>query len=237
MGPSIYNLSLFNLTVSFIPILVVLWICFKWDLPIKTFVYAAIRMVGQLLAIGFVLIYVFKIQNLFVTLGLLIIMFSIAAWIALRPLEKPMGSYPQALLALAVGGGSVLALIIGGVVDLKPWYDPHYLIPLAGMVFANSMNGLSLAAERFHAELKRGLSYIPARNIAFQTSMLPISNSFLAVGLVALPGMMTGQILAGVSPLIATRYQMMVMSMLFGATGITTSLYLKLQKNKTLKTT
>ena len=88
--------------------------------------------------------------------------------------------------------------------------------PLAGMIFASSMTNISLALERLHAEIRNGATYIDARDTAFRTSMIPITNSFLAVGLISLPGMMTGQILSGVSPLVAVRYQIMVMCMIFG---------------------
>ncbi len=96
------------------------------------------------------------------------------------------------------------------------------------MIFANAMNSVSLAAERLEAELERETAYDQARNIAFRASLIPITNSLFAVGLVALPGMMTGQILSGVSPLIAARYQIMVMCMVFGSAGISSALFLTL---------
>ena len=79
------------------------------------------------------------------------------------------------------------------------------------------MNGISLAAERLESELKQGQPYEKAKVIALRTSLIPITNMLLAVGLVSVPGMMTGQILSGVSPLIAVRYQIMVMCMIFGS--------------------
>ncbi len=105
---------------------------------------------------------------------------------------------------------------------------PNYVVPLAGMIFANSMNTVSLAAERFESECRGGTGVIEAKHIALQTGLIPVINSMFAVGLVALPGMMTGQILSGVSPLIAARYQIMVMCMLFGASGISAFCYLQL---------
>ena len=106
------------------------------------------------------------------------------------------------------------------------------MIPLAGMVFASSMNGVSLAAERFYAELKRDNGYKKARTIALNASLIPITNSLFAVGLVSLPGMMTGQILSGVSPHIAIRYQVMVMCMIFSAVGLSSYLFLIFIKDK-----
>ena len=125
-----------------------------------------------------------------------------------------------------------LVIIVAGVIQLSPWYEPRYLIPLAAMIFANSMNGLSLAAERFQSEIENGKSYPHARNIAFQASLIPQINMFFAVGIVSLPGMMTGQILAGVDPLITIRYQIMVMCMVLGSSGICAAIYLSLVKTK-----
>ena len=100
------------------------------------------------------------------------------------------------------------------------------------MIFAASMNSVSLAAERFQAEKDKGLPYTEARQTALQTALIPIINSLFAVGVVSLPGMMTGQILSGVSPLIAAEYQIVVMTMLFGASGISAATYLVLVKQK-----
>jgi putative ABC transport system permease protein len=93
------------------------------------------------------------------------------------------------------------------------------------MIFSNAMNAVSLAAERLLSELKHDNDFVLARNQAFQTSMIPMINSLFTVGIVALPGMMTGQILSGVSPLIAVRYQIMVMFMTFAASGILSAIF------------
>ena len=90
------------------------------------------------------------------------------------------------------------------------------------------MTAISLAAERFYAERERQVDYHTARGIALRAALIPITNSLFAVGLVSLPGMMTGQILANVDPLIAARYQIMVMAMLYGAAGISAACYLSL---------
>ncbi len=123
-------------------------------------------------------------------------------------------------------------LVVKGVLNLQPWYIPSYIIPLASMIFANAMNTVSLAAERLEAELIRSVDYYQARNIAYKAALIPITNSMFAVGLVSLPGMMTGQILSGTSPLIAARYQIIVMTMLYGSAGISAALFLFLSKQK-----
>ena len=132
------------------------------------------------------------------------------------------------LIAIIIGGGATLILVTQAVLTLDPWYLPRYTIPLAGMIFATSMTSISLAGERLQSELIQGKTYHQARAVAFRTAMIPIINSMFAVGLVSLPGMMTGQILSGVSPFIAARYQIMVMCMLFSASGISSAIFLVL---------
>jgi len=134
--------------------------------------------------------------------------------------------YLKSFWSISASGGLVLVLISQGVLDLEPWYLPSYVIPLAGMIFANAMNSVSIAGERLQAELDRDISYEQARSIAMRASLIPITNALFAVGLVSLPGMMTGQILTGVDPHIAARYQIMVMCMIFGAAGIASALFL-----------
>jgi putative ABC transport system permease protein len=134
--------------------------------------------------------------------------------------------------AISIGGLLTLALVTQLVLRVEPWFSPRHVVPLAGMIFAGSMNAVSLAADRFQAEIGRNVSYLEARRIALQTALIPIINSLFAVGVVALPGMMTGQILSGVSPLVAAQYQIVVMTMLFGASGISAACYLSLQRGR-----
>ena len=158
-------------------------------------------------------------------------MLGASSWIALRPLESHgRGLYLKTLLAIAIGGVFTLAIVTIGVLRLDPWSAPRTAIPIAGMIFSNAMNTVSLAAERFEAEPRNAVSYELARRRALETALIPMVNVFLAVGLVSLPGMMTGQILSGVDPQIAVRYQIMVMCMTFGAAGIAAIAYLLFMK-------
>ena len=233
MNNSAYHIAIPNLLLLFIPVAIVCIIYIKWSLTVKTLFYATCRMVMQLILVGYALIILFNQSNVFVSSCVLIIMLLFSSWIALRPIKKLRKKlYLKALLAIFGGGVPVLILVIVWVVQLKPWYMPRYLIPLAGMIFANAMNSVSLCSERFHSEREKGQSYLIARNMAYQTGLIPLLNSFFAVGLVSIPGMMTGQILSGVSPLLAVRYQMMVMCMLLGACGISSAIYLLLLKEK-----
>jgi len=227
MATSIQTIPLLNLAITFIPAMVVIAILLKWSLNASNALYAVARMLVQLLIIGYFLVYIFESDNAGVIIGILTVMVFASSWIALGTIkDKRRLLYKQAFLSIAIGGGLTLILVTQAVLALEPWYQPQLMIPLAGMIFANSMNSVSLAVERLNAELERNVPYEEARNIALQASLIPIINSLFAVGLVSLPGMMTGQILSGVSPLIAIRYQIMVMCMVFGSSGISAACFL-----------
>lgn len=224
--PTIQTIPLLNLSLIFVPVLVVVIILHRWSLGSRTAVYSIARMLAQLLIIGYLLTWIFSAQQPWLVLAVLTVMLLASSWIALRPLQqRDRQAYARALTAIALGGVTTLALVTGAVLSLDPWFSPYMMIPLAGMIFANAMNAVSIAAERFHFELASG-GYVEARKLAMNAAMIPLINTNFAVGLVSLPGMMTGQILAGVSPLIAVRYQIMVMCMIFGSAGIAVAYYL-----------
>ena len=232
MSNSIQTISLLNLMVAFIPVLVILFIIFKWSLNLKNYLYAVSRMLIQLLLIGYFLTYIFDSDSAVLVLVILIAMILFSSWIALGTVKAHRFSlFKYVILSILIGGGITLIIITQGVLVLDPWYWPQYMIPIAGMIFSNSMNSVSLAAERLNAEMNRDLSFSKARKIAFQASLIPIVNSLFAVGLVSIPGMMTGQILSGISPLIAARYQIMVMCMIFGAAGISSACFLTFSRS------
>jgi putative ABC transport system permease protein len=199
----------------------------------KNILYAISRMLGQLLIVGYLLTYIFQSNRFWMVIAVISMMVFFSGWIALRTVsEQRRALISIVLTAILIGGGLTLIVISQGVLNLQPWYMPRYLIPLAGMIFANAMNSVSLAADRVKAEIERNTVFEKARNTAFQTSLIPMINAFFAVGLVSLPGMMTGQILSGTSPLLAVRYQIMVMCMVFSSAGISTAIFLTLLKNK-----
>ena len=228
------TIPIINVALAFIPVLVVLIVMFRWSLAIGDSFVALGRMLIQLIVIGYALIWIFVLDSPLLVLALLSAMLLIASSIALRPVadSKTQGDYGRALFSISCGGGLTLAFITLFVLTLDPWYKANTMIPLAGMNFASSMNAVSVAAERLYMEIDHGSPPTIARNQAFKAGLIPIFNSLLAVGLVSLPGMMTGQILSGVSPLIAVRYQIVVMCMITGASGMSAALYLYLQGKK-----
>lgn len=233
MGSSVETISLARLSLILLPVIVVIAIQWRWSMSSRSTIYGMARMLAQLLAVGYVLVFLFDSDSPLIVSIVLFVMITVSSWIALRPLKSSNRSlYPLSLIAISAGGVPVLILATQFVIDVDPWYAPRYLIPLAGMIFSNAMNSVSIAAERYESELARNVAPIEARFTAMQAAMIPLINSLMAVGLVSLPGMMTGQVLSGVSPLIAARYQILVMCMLFSASGIAAACFLQLWQGR-----
>ena len=232
MNASVQAISIPALILSFVPAAIVIGILVRWTSVARTALYAVARMLIQLLLIGYVLSFVFDADKAWVIVLVLTVMLVAASTIAIRPLRhKQSYLYRNAFIAILIGGVLTLALVTQVVIDVEPWFMPRYVVPLAGMVFASSMNAVSLSAERLEAELNRSVEYVEARASALNAALIPLINSLFAVGLVSLPGMMTGQILSGVSPFVAARYQIVVMCMIFGAAGISAAIYLSLAQS------
>jgi len=204
--------------------------------------WSSLRMVLQLLAVGYLLHGVFTVNSPLPVLLILLIMVGFSVQVmGSRVRRKMPGFYRVVCSSLIIGCGGVTFLFCSLVVGYTPWYDPRYLIPLAGMIIGNSMNGASLAAERLEAEIRerrdeietaiclgataRQASSTSVRN-AFRAALMPTVNTMAAMGIVSLPGMMTGQILSGTEPVIAVRYQIAIMCAITGAVAFTAYLIL-----------
>ncbi len=229
MSDSIQTIPLSDLALAFIPVAIVIGLLIRWSEDWRGAIRAVVRMVVQLLLIGYLLVWIFEAQTPWIVMAVVAVMILASSWIALQPVQAVRRSLlGPALLAIAVGGTATLVLMTAAVLGLAPWYRPDNFVPLAGMVYANAMNTVSLSAERLRSELAAGVEREEARRRAFRAAMIPVTNSLLAVGLVSLPGMMTGQILAGVDPLIAVRYQILVMCMIYGSAGLSAAGFLAL---------
>lgn len=194
--------------------------------------YATLRTFVQLLAIGYVLSYVFSFNRWYATVAILAAMTLIAAQNAARRGRGIPGVFGRVLLAIALGEGVTLALML--VLHIIAG-SPRFLIPVAGMILGNCMVASGLVLNRLKDEIRLrsaeveaalALGASPRQAIeqvlkgAVRSGMIPTIDSMKTVGLVSLPGMMTGTILAGADPLLAVRYQIMVMLMLSAATTI-----------------
>jgi putative ABC transport system permease protein len=231
MDAAVLAISWQGLVFATLPAALAVVILWRWSAGAGTAVYANARMLAQLLLIGYVLVYIFEAGEPSIVLAVLGVMLLAASVIAIRPLARTSTDvYWHALVAISIPGLLVLALVSQVVIGVDPWFEPRYLVPLAGMIFSGAMNAVSLAGERAQAEAARGEGYTETRRIALHAALIPITNSLFAVGLVALPGMMTGQILSGVSPLVAAKYQIVVMLMLFGVAGLSASMFIRLER-------
>lgn len=221
MNDLLPTLTLAQLGWCLIPSVIVLWILWHWQLRAGEATYGFARMIVQLLLVGYALTYVFSARTPLLTVGVLAIMMIFAVWIALRPLSQRNGRlFAGVTLGMTAGTVSTLLFILGGVLGTNPLSEPQLLIPLGGMTFAGAMNTTSLALERFENEIGAGKGQREARVTAYKAGLIPTINSLFAVGIVSFPGTMTGQIMSGVPPHVAARYQILVMSLLFAASGI-----------------
>lgn len=208
----------------------------------KQLLWASFRMVVQLIAVGYLLHLVFAVRSPLLVLLILLAMAGFSLQVMGGRVKRRMPNfYRVAGSSILVGCGAVTFYFCLLVVEYTPWYDPRYLIPLAGMIIGNSMNGASLAAERLSSEMHDRREEIetaiclgatgrqasePAVRTAFRACLIPTMNTMAATGIVALPGMMTGQILSGTEPIIAVRYQIAIMCAITGAVAITSLLLL-----------
>ena len=204
----------------------------------REIVLAAARTVVQLLIIGMVLTQVFAVTRIDVTVTLMLAMTLIAGWSAVRRAQRRLpGVWLSGMAGITISSWLTTAIALAAVIQVRPWYTPQYSIPLLGMVLGNSLNGISLGLERFAEELTRRRGEIEttlalganrweaahdAIAVAVRTGMVPILNAMMVVGIVSLPGMMTGQLLAGVEPIEAVKYQVVIMFVIAAATALGT---------------
>jgi putative ABC transport system permease protein len=198
---------------------------------------AAVRTTVQLLLIGFVLKFIFEQVNLPIMALVATIMLLVAGReVMARQKHRLRGiwGFGVGTLSIMLSSFTVTLLALFTVIQADPWYTPQYLIPLLGMILGNSMNGVSLGVDRLTQGLSEKRNVIEARLLlgqtwceavidirrdSMRTGLIPIINAMAAAGLVSLPGMMTGQILAGTPPVEAVKYQILIMFLIAASTG------------------
>ncbi|MGH2392775.1 MAG: ABC transporter permease [Candidatus Limnocylindria bacterium] len=199
---------------------------------------AAVRTIIQLALIGLVLDRVFALGRVGIVLALMTVMVLVAGVAAVRRTERRYpGVWLNAVVSMWVSSWLITAVALFGIVRVRPWYDPQYAIPLLGMILGNTLNGISLGLDRLTQELETRRDQVeaflalgatrweaaqdPVRR-SVRTGMIPIINSMMVVGIVSIPGMMTGQMLAGVDPLSAVEYQIVIMFLIASGTALGT---------------
>ncbi len=222
-------------------VLIILDACLSLALRLglhRSLAWAAVRMVVQLVLIGFILRAVFALASPLLTLAIVVTMVAIAGReVAARPEQRlgRFGNYAVGASAVAIATFLTAILALTTAIRPQPWYDPHYAIPLAGIVLGNVLNGASLALDSLlggvvrerpaiEAQLALGASFSRAMRglvrASVRRALLPIINQMSAAGIITLPGIMTGQILAGMDPLEAAKYQILLMFLLSGGSGL-----------------
>ena len=199
---------------------------------------SAVRMVIQLTLVGLVLTTLFALVSPFWTAITALIMILFAGYeIRARQDRHFIGFWSYGLGTGAMLIASMLIMLFALTTQLAPtpWYDPRYAIPLLGMVLGNAMTGISLGLQTLttsavrerasiEARLTLGATHVeallPVVRLALRSAFMPIINTMAATGVVALPGMMTGQILSGVEPVEAVKYQILVLFLISGGTGL-----------------
>lgn len=195
------------------------------------------RSILQLLVVGYVLALIFALDNPLAVLGILGVMLSIAAIVARNRIgQKIKGILPVVWGSLFLSSALTLGYTILIIIQPETWYQPQYLIPLMGMVLGNAMNSASLAGERLVSLIHHNrveietylcLGATPKQAIStyqkesLRVSLIPTLNQMMVVGLVSLPGMFTGQVLAGSNPIEAASYQILILFMIVFADLVT----------------
>lgn len=202
----------------------------------RDILWGTIRTFAQLAIMGYVLKYIFRINNAWLVLLVFTGMILFAAYtVRGRVKERRVSYFLPTFWAMFISYMLVTIVVNAFVVNVDPWFKPQYFITLGGMVIGNSMNALAITLERIFADVRKrrdeielylclganhGEATMSLTKEAIRAGMIPSINAMMTVGIVFLPGMMTGQIIAGVDPLSSIKYQIVVMLMLVGSTAM-----------------
>ncbi len=246
MHNAVMDLPVLNLAIAYIFVLVLLVIFKRRGIRReRQILIATTRMTVQLTLMGYVLMFVFENPSWWLTLLMLAVMLFFAIYNAYKRVKTAMPPALIRLMALSMMAGYAVAaaVFILIVLRIQPWFDPQYCIPISGMIIGNSMTGIALGADKLCSEMRSKRAMIenslmlgatPAMaahevvNDAFDSAILPTMNNMLTMGIVSLPGMMTGQILSGTFPLTAIKYQIGIMLAILGCTALTVVLFVTL---------
>lgn len=211
----------------------------------KEFLVAAVRMTLQLVMVGYILEFVFSQRHILVTLTIMFFMQSFALVTIFSRFKGKINPRMKKVVALAmfIGTSVPLAYFMIVVIAANPWYEPRFFIPIAGMTIGNSMTGITLGTERLaqvfqtsRARIEEALMLGATPQLAvgdflsdtFSAAIIPTINAMLGMGIIFIPGMMTGQILAGASPLDAIKYQIVIMMGILGSVALAVFLIIQL---------
>ncbi len=219
----------------------------------RSLLVGSVRLTLQLLLVGLVLEWVFRVDRWYIVVGLMAVMTLIAGITAVqRNARRYPGIWFDTIVSMWASSWIVAAYAIFVVLQgVDSWYQPQYAIPLLGMILGNTLNGISiglstltesLVTRRAEVDTLLALgatrweaSHAPMRH-ALRTGLMPIINSMMIAGIVSLPGMMTGQLLSGVAPIQAVKYQIVIMFLIAAATALGTTAVVLLGLRRLLTT-
>ncbi|MDH3688689.1 MAG: iron export ABC transporter permease subunit FetB [Gammaproteobacteria bacterium] len=236
---NIVPLSWWDVTVAALLLMINAGLSIRLQLHLeKSLVIAALRMVVQLSLVGLLLKTLFALVSPWLTAAVALLMILFAGYEAMARQERRLAGwwgYGLGSAAILLASTAVTVFALTSQVQPQPWYNPQYAIPLLGMILGNCMTGVALGLnllftraepDRASIEAMLALGYSrhealkPLVRQAIKAGLIPIINAMAATGLISLPGMMTGQILAGVEPSQAVKYQMLIMFLIAGGTAI-----------------
>ncbi|MCK9328779.1 MAG: iron export ABC transporter permease subunit FetB [Candidatus Cloacimonetes bacterium] len=210
----------------------------------KSIFIGTVRAFVQLIIMGYVLTFIFDIQKWYFTILIVFIMFIFAAFDSFKRIKfKPKGIFKHSLLSMIIGSVFPLAFLFYILLGVKPWYNPQYIVPISAMIISNTMSGISICLNHFGNDLKLRKTEIEAKlslgatcnmsteNIqknSIKAGLIPTINALMVLGIVKLPGMMTGQIIGGVNPIDSVKYQLIIMYIISASTAISLFILVKL---------
>ncbi|TYQ16116.1 UNVERIFIED_CONTAM: putative ABC transport system permease protein [Acetivibrio alkalicellulosi] len=242
----IIDLHLWQMITGYLFVVVLLFIVRLKGIPReKEILISTVRMTLQLILVGYLLSYIFEFPSPIYTVLILICMEMFSIYTILKRTKINLLSRLGRIIAFAMTFGTVSCLFyfLFVVVHISPWYEPRYFIPIAGMLVGNSMTGITLGVKRLvdgintNKHIVEGALMLGATpkmaskqivDDAFDSAILPTINSMLGMGIVFLPGMMTGQILSGVSPVTAISYQIAIMLGVLGSVALTVIIFVQM---------
>ncbi|MCX8131720.1 MAG: iron export ABC transporter permease subunit FetB [Clostridia bacterium] len=243
---SVIELKIWQMAAAYIFVVILLFIVRARGINReKEILISTARMTIQLVLTGYILVYIFENSNPFFTLLIITVMEAFAINNVYKRAKTKISARLKKLIALSMIAGTVSSLIyfLFVVINVSPWYNPRYFIPIAGMIVGNSMTGISLGVVRLidgmkthkhliESSLMLGASPKTASkniiNNAFDSAILPTINTMVSMGIVSLPGMMTGQVLSGTSPVTAIGYQIAIMLGILGSVSLTVIIFVQL---------
>ncbi|MDM5200564.1 iron export ABC transporter permease subunit FetB [Fictibacillus enclensis] len=245
MNDKIIDISLWQLLSAYL-FIVVLTVIVKWRgiAREKEIIIGTLRMTIQLVLAGYILTYVFKHPHPLLTLFIFVLMEIFAIYNVFKRIKYDLSSSLKKVIAVSMTVGTLVSLLFFNyvVIQFSPWFEPRYVIPIAGMIIGNAMTGITLGVNHLVEGMNKQKRMVEAALMlgatpkaaskelvdrAFDSAILPTINSMVGMGIVFLPGMMTGQILSGITPLTAIEYQIAIMLGIAGSVSFSVILFVQ----------